>query len=246
MRKLSFAIVGLALTAFVSGQAWAGHTGGLPADKVVVAAASDILLDSDTSDGNNAADPVTLFGPISYKMSSSGDLIVTVHMECKIVTTTKVKGKTNGGAQKLVDSERGFARVFVEVSSHDTSSNVIVLNASDFVASGTDPLCEGITLTDTACLAINAGAVTMCDRAQVLTLTNPDELNFDLELKLATLQTHGFTWFGKNLAKTDGSDSFPLGNQVEITVKGFVFGDDGGLINIRKRVLEIDTVHFVE
>ena len=245
MRKLGLAIAALAIAGFVSGQAMALHgSGGLPADKVFVAAASSKLLDGNT--GDNLASAVTLFGPISYKMSSSGDLIVTVHMECKIVTTTKVKGKANGGAQNLVDSERGFARVFVVVASHDTPANFIILNATDFPASGTDPLCEDITLLETQCLAINAGAVTMCDRAQVLELTNPDELNFDLELTLATLQTHGFTWFGTNLAKTNGDLGVALGNQVIITVKGFVFGDDGGLINIRKRVLEIDSVHFVE
>ncbi len=242
MRKLGLAIAALALAAFVSGQAMALHgAGGLPADKVFVAAASSKLLDGNT--GDNLASAVTLFGPISYKMSSSGDLIVTVHMECKIVTTTKVKGKANGGAQNLVDSERGFARVFVEVASHDTPANFLVLNTVDFAGSA-DPLCEDITLLETTCLAINAGAVTMCDRAQVLELTNPDELNFDLELTLATLQTHGFTWFGEDLAKTNGALAFPLGNQVIITVKGLVFGDDGGLINIRKRVLEIDTAHF--
>ncbi len=244
MRKLGLAIAALAMVGLFAGSAWAVHpSGGLPADKVFVAAASSKLLDGNT--GDNLASAVTLFGPISYKMSSSGDLIVTVHMECKIVTTTKVKGKANGGPANLVDSERGFARVFVEVASHDTPANVLVLNATDFPASGTDPLCEDITLAETACLAINAGAVTMCDRAQVLELTNPDELNFDLELTLATLQTHGFTWFGEDLAKTNGASAFPLGNQVIITVKGLVFGDDGGLINIRKRVLEIDTAHFV-
>ncbi len=46
MRKLGIAIAGLALAAFVSGQAMASHgSGGLPADKVFVAAASSKLFD---------------------------------------------------------------------------------------------------------------------------------------------------------------------------------------------------------
>ena len=232
--------MGVALVGLVAGPAMAGHgSGGLPAGKVYATSSATILTDTG---GDETADGVMLFGPISYKVSTSADLIVSLHMECKIVTTTKVKGKKSAfeaGTEDLVDSERGFARVWVKVAEHDNPGNFYILNTDDFPATD-DPLCDGITLEETTCLAINAGAVTMCDRAQVLTLDPGDDggTDFDLELKLATLQTHGFTWYGKDIATRVGT------GELDIYVMGAVFGDDGALINVRKRVVEIGSYHF--
>ncbi len=62
MRKFRLAVAAAALVGLFAGPAMAGHSGGLPADKVIAVAASAIL--SDTG-GDDVADAVTLFGPIS-------------------------------------------------------------------------------------------------------------------------------------------------------------------------------------
>ena len=239
MRKLFFALSGLGLIGLVAGPALAG---GIPADRVVAVATDSVIVDSNT--GNNTAESVILFGDedpdaadaILYKMSTSGDIIVSLHMECKIVTNTVVKGSRAGGGAVTQDSSRGFARVFIELQALNDLDSKVVLNIGDFTETG-DPLC-GDSIAGATCIAINQGAVTMCDRIQDLKLTSDgDEV---LELNLATLQTHGFTWFGEDVAREIGD------NEVNIIVRGQVFGENGGLINVRKRVLEIDTAHFAK
>ncbi len=233
MKKLGLAIAAAAMVAF-AGSAWADHgAGGLPAGKVLVVADDTLVTDP----AGGGASVHTLFGPISYKMSKSGDIIVSVHQECKIVTEGRVKGNAIGAVTQ--DSERGFARVWIEIQSHDTPTNLLVLNTAEF-DNVVDQICS--VSTATTCIAVNLGAVTMCDRKLDLKLTSSGDE--DLTVNIATLQTHGFTWFGKDVAKTDGADSIPIGGEVDIFVKAQVFGEDGGIIEVRKRVVEIDSAHF--
>jgi hypothetical protein len=242
MRRLIYLTIVTALAAFVAAPALASHGSGIAADKVTVAASDTVVTDPNT--GDTTAPTFTIFGNgtladplIKYKMSSAGDLTATVSMECKIVTKTTVKGAGTGDTV-LQDSERGFARVWIELETLDKAGNTLVLNTTDFPAED-DPICDPLIGT---CVAVNAGAVTMCDRLQDLRLTSTgDEV---LSLKLATLQAHAFTWFGENLAKTDGAEFVPLGNEVKIRVKAQVFGEKGGIIQIRKRTLVIEPAHF--
>ncbi len=215
MKKLGLVLAAAAMVAF-AGNAWADHgAGGLPAGKVLVVADDTLVTDP----AGGGASVHTLFGPISYKMSKSGDIIVSVHMECKIVTEGKVKGSSAGGGPVTQDSERGFARVWIEIQSHDTPTNLLVLNTAEF-DNVVDQICS--VSTATTCIAVNLGAVTMCDRKLDLKLTSSGDE--DLTVNIATLQTHGFTWFGKDVAKTDGDAGFPIGNEVDIFVQAQVFG----------------------
>ena len=226
MRKFGLFTAAFVMAAFMAASAWAIHPGSLPADKTVLASNKDVKTSPETA--------TNLFG-LSYKLSSSGDIIVSLHMECKIVTVTKVKGKGDK-TMTDTDSERGFARVWIRVESHDDSDNFIVLNTDQFSAES-DPN----KLVNEK--AVNAGAVTMCDRAQTLSITNTDQEE-EISLKLSTLQAHGFTWWGKDIAKTDGALNYKLGNVVNIFVVAQVFGEDGGIAQVRKRVLQVETAHF--
>ena len=111
MKKFGLFTAAFVMAAFMAASAWASHPGSLPADKVAMA--SNKVLRTNDFTGN-------IFD-ISYKLSASGDIIVSVHLECKIVTETKVKGKGDK-TMTDTDSERGFARVWIRVSSHDDNS----------------------------------------------------------------------------------------------------------------------------
>jgi hypothetical protein len=253
------AALAAALTSLLSGQALAAA-----ADKVAVAASTtdflwcsqltplggsstiecDDLLNNDGATGGTVTDaalPITtMILQVPYKVSTSGDLIIDVNLECMLFNEVK---STKNGTPEVSTSTAGLL-VFAVIDDDNVPDEPVVGPGAD----PTPAQAIGVITTETENFEDDSPepAVRFCSRLVELEISGEGFATGDfVRALIASETTHGFKWVAPNPAATFGNNLFvslvgvidtgPVGGKQGTQVSGVGFG---------KRLMTVESVHL--
>lgn len=250
MKKLGLAVIAAAMVGLFAGSAMAA-----PADKVaVVASTTDMMwCDGSTLGGsiicgamiNNdgATGGILVTGvldftstilQVPYKVSTSGDLIIDVNLECMLFNEVK---STRGGTETST-STAGLL-VFVVIDDDDT-----VVEGGD----GTPAQFIGVKTADTSVTQDDIQGVRFCSRLLELEIGGGDiafVTGLFVRALIASETTHGFKWVAPNPAAAFGNNLFiTLVGVIDTGPVGAKSGDNVSGVGFGKRLMTVESVHL--
>lgn len=178
---------GLAGTMAIAIPAAIGSSNAQPANKAV-AAGSTV---QDVHPGAAGTQIMTA----TFKTSKPEDLLMSVSLECSIITDVMVPGSDQGGS-KSTGEAAGTIKVWLTLDGTDADPNLNIVPITDTSAPPQDPGAFGG----------NADKVTFCDRDHKVTLTdkeNSNDGNDALEEYQLTKTANAFNWVRLNAGSGD-------------------------------------------